>query len=94
MRVILELDAEVARLLQQPRSTTTTHSGAAELQQVAAQRGLQLQPLHPGVADARLAGYFFVDIADAAATGEALDRLRRCRAVTAAYTKPADAAPQ
>jgi hypothetical protein len=90
MRVILELDAEVARALQRPATQRPPPPAAAALRQLAATLGLDLQPLHPGVADPRLATYFFADVAD----GAALDRLRGCAAVVAAYAKPPEAAPR
>lgn len=94
MRVILELDAGVARSLQQSSDGHSTHPLAAELQRLAVQLGVHLQPLHPGVAEPRLASYFFADIAADAAPGVALEQLRKCAAVSAAYAKPADEAPQ
>jgi hypothetical protein len=90
MRVTLELDAEAARALQRPTTVQPLPAAVAELRQLAATLGLDLRPLHPGVADSRLATYFFADVADVAA----LDRLRSCTAVVAAYAKPADAAPR
>jgi hypothetical protein len=89
MRIILELDAEVARALQRPAILPPLPPAAVALRELAATLDLDLQPLHPGVADPRLATYFFADVAD----GAALDRLRSCAAVVAAYTKPAEAAP-
>jgi hypothetical protein len=90
MRITLELDAEAARALQRPATVQPLPAGVAELRQLAATLALDLQPLHPGVADPRLATYFFADVADVAA----LDRLRSCTAVVAAYAKPAEAAPR
>ena len=93
MRVILELDAEVARALQQPSARPSAPAEAARLQQSVARLGLRLQPLHPRCTDAALARTFFVEVADAAAAGAAIAELRRCAAVTAAYAKPPDEAP-
>jgi hypothetical protein len=90
MRITLELEAEAARALQRPTTVQPLPAAAAELRQLAATLGLDLRPLHPGVADPRLAPYFFADVADVAA----LDRLRSCTAVVAAYAKPAEAAPR
>jgi hypothetical protein len=90
MRITLELEAEAARALQRPTTVQPLPAAAAELRQLVATLGLDLRPLHPGVADPRLATYFFVDVAD----GAALDRLRSCIAVIAAYAKPAEAAPR
>ena len=90
MRVTLELEAEAARALQRPAAAQPLPAAAAELRQLATSLNLVLQPLHPGVADSRLATYFFADIAD----GAALGRLRSCAAVVAAYAKPADAVPR
>jgi hypothetical protein len=90
MRVILELEAEAARALQRPAAVKPLPAAAAQLRQLAATLSLDLQPLHPGVADPRLATYFFADVAD----GAAVDRLRGCAAVVAAYVKPAEAAPR
>jgi hypothetical protein len=93
MRVILELNAEVARALQQPSAVPALPAEAVRLQQSAARLGLRLQPLHPRCTDAALARTFFVEVADAAATDATIAELRTCAAVTAAYTKPPDEAP-
>ena len=93
MRIVLELDTDVARALQQPPAGGPSSAPAAELQRLAAQRGLRLQPMHPRTADARLARYFFVDVPDGAANEATIAALRQCGAVNAAYTKPADEAP-
>jgi hypothetical protein len=90
MRITLELEAEAARALQRPTTVQPLPAAAAELRQLAATLGLDLRPLHPGVADPRLATYFFADVADVGA----LDQLRSCTAVVAAYAKPAEAAPR
>lgn len=93
MRIIVELDADVARALQQPAAMSSVPNEAQRLQQSVARLGLRLQPLHPHCTDAALARTFFVEVADAAATDATIAELRRCAAVTAAYTKPPDEAP-
>lgn len=94
MRILLELDAEVARSLQRASSTHAAPPKAAALQRLVAQLGLHLQSMHPGVVDPRLATWFFVDLADDGTTGATLEQLRQCEAVTAAYPKPVDEAPR
>ncbi|MBK7794098.1 MAG: hypothetical protein IPJ62_17485 [Betaproteobacteria bacterium] len=93
MRIVLELDTDVARALQQPPASGPSSAPAAELQRLAVQRGLRLQPMHPRAADPGLARYFFVDVPDGAANEATIAALRQCGAVNAAYTKPADEAP-
>ncbi len=93
MRVILELDAEVARWLQQPSAVPSAPAEVERLQQSVARLGLRLQPLHPRCTDAALARAFFVEVADVAEAGATIAELRQCAAVTAAYAKPPDEAP-
>ena len=93
MRVILELDADVARALQTPSAAPAAVAAADRLRQSAARLGLRVLPLHPGCADAALARTWFVDVADPAAVGATIAELRQCAAVTAAYAKPADELP-
>lgn len=93
MRILLELDAEVARSWLHAAGAPVAPPRAVELKRLATQLGLDLQPLHPGVADAPLATWFFADLADEGETAAKLERFRHCAAVNAAYAKPVDAAP-
>ena len=55
--------------------------------------GVSLEPMHPGVSDRALQGYFTVDVPDSGYAQRVIDRLGACKAVEAAYVKPPEAAP-
>lgn len=75
---------------------TPTAAAAADadagLTRTLARLGVKLEPLHPGVADADLAGQFVADVPDAAAD-DICARLLAHAAVVAAYPKTADGPP-
>jgi malic enzyme len=66
---------------------------ARELLRLGQELGIRFRPLHPGAEDPRLASYFVVEVADAAAARNVAARLRDCEAVEAAYQKPPDEPP-
>lgn len=85
--IYLQLELAAARAL---------HAGqpyppADEVERAARALGLRLEPLHPGAPDELLP--YFVARADDSAVDRAIEALRRCRAVEAAYIKPPDEAP-
>lgn len=55
--------------------------------------GLVLRPMHPGVTDSELQAYFIVEAPEAVDTQVAVERIRACPAVQAAYVKPPDELP-
>lgn len=69
----------------------TPGSRAPDLRGLVDEFGASVRPLHPGTSDPELASYLIVQIPNAAAAPQVLDRLRRHTAVTAAYVKPPDA---
>ena len=64
-----------------------------ELSSVQKSLGIVLEPLHPASDDSNLIPFFIANVPDLAASKLVLERLRRCKAVDAAYTKPSDELP-
>jgi hypothetical protein len=64
----------------------------AALTAEATRLGVELQPLHPGVSDPALAGWYAVRVRPEQ-RAEVLSALRALPSVVAAYEKPQDAAP-
>jgi hypothetical protein len=72
---------------------TAAGGDSRELLRTADELGVALEPMHPGVNDPVLQGYFCVDVADSRQAQHVIDRLGACKAVEAAYVKPPEAAP-
>ena len=89
MYVTIQVRPDVAPMLHEQQPPTTA---VQELLQAAADLGVVLRPMHPGVANSQLATYFTVEVSDAAAEA-VIAQLRRCEAVQAAYVKPPEAMP-
>jgi hypothetical protein len=66
---------------------------AEELDRIAGQLGVVLQPIHPDTTDPDLRGYFTVEAPDRATADKVIAGLRQSKAVAAAYVKPPDAMP-
>ena len=88
--VILQVRPEAARELGGQRFETRE---AKEVADTVSALGASLEQMHPGVADDNLTQYFSVQVPDEADAKEAVDRLRNCQAVEAAYVKPSDELP-
>lgn len=88
--VIVQVHPEAARELGGRRFETPQ---AKEFAETLNALGASLEPMHPGVADATLAQYFKVQVPEETEAKEAVDRLRSCDAVKAAYVKPSDEMP-
>ena len=67
--------------------------GVQSLMRLLHEAGLVLRPMHPDVADPDLQAYFIVDAPETVGTQVAIERIRACPAVQAAYVKPPDALP-
>jgi hypothetical protein len=82
-----------------PQYSEALHDVAAagpaigELLQIVEERGLSLEPEHPGETDPLLTPYFRVEVPDEAAAEDVSAALRTSEAVEAAYVKPADELP-
>jgi hypothetical protein len=85
--IYLQLELAAARALHAGRP----YPPADEVERAARALGLRLDPLHPGGPDELLP--YFMARADDGELDRALEALRRCRAVEAAYIKPPDEAP-
>lgn len=90
MQITVQVDAPTAQHLQHHGPAT---AAARELHELAARLGVELHPLHPGVADPLLSSYFVITTDSEVVAETLLDKLRRCDAVEAAYIKPPDEAP-
>lgn len=88
--ITLQVRPEVARALQH-RAQSSAES--EDLLQTAANLGVRLEPIHPGIEDPILMSYFTAAVADPDSVERVLDRLRQSRAIEAAYVKPPDALP-
>ncbi len=90
MEITLQLQRETAHELQHglPPDESTL-----ELLKVAEECGVRIQPVHPQEADAELATFFCVQVADAESTERVRERLSHCGCVEAAYVKPPDSPP-
>jgi hypothetical protein len=66
---------------------------ADELREVERAFGANLEPVHPGTADAALASSWTLDVSDPVRAAEAAERLRALDSVEAAYVKPAEEPP-
>ncbi len=64
-----------------------------DLAVAAADLGLSILPMHPGVADDELSRYFQVDLADIGAAEAVAERLGQVPSVDAAYVKPPEGPP-
>jgi hypothetical protein len=90
-QITVQVQPRAARELsgEQPPSTDV-----AELQAGLRNLGLEMLPMHPGLADAELATYFSVRVpGNDERSASALNFLRQNPAVTAAYVKPPDEPP-
>lgn len=90
MYITVHTRKDVARDLTEarPRRPDTKH-----LLAVLADLGLHLRPLHSGVEDEELATHYFITVDDEQQAAKALQRLKQCPAVKAAYVKPAEGPP-
>jgi len=86
--VLVQRDSVPALTERQPSS-----GPARDLLRTADELGVTLEPMHPGVADTELAGYFTVDVPDDELAQQVIARLRACEAIEAAYVKPPEALP-
>ena len=90
MEVTIRVLPEVAQALHHHQPVTNK---TRELMAVAAELGITLEPVHPGIDDVELMRYFAVSVPDHAAAAQVIQRLRSCVAVDAAYVKPPDELP-
>ena len=65
-------------------------AGRLDLLVLASRLGVNLQPMHPGVADAELGSYYYANIADPDIAAGVVSELLRSAEVEAAYVKPPD----
>lgn len=90
MELSIRLNEEVARELLSGAPRGRDAVGLAEAARI---EGLSLLPVHPGTDDAALATFFHASVADASAANAAIERLKSCPGVEAAYLKPREEAP-
>jgi hypothetical protein len=85
----------VVHLRQSPSVAVHTRSGQipADVRAAAAQLGLSIRPMHPGVEDPALASTFYVEIPDQPAAERVITQLQQCTSVEAAYLKPPEGPP-
>ena len=97
MRVIVQLQEDAARELQQGQVNSLTEPGekpeTKELIDTATELGAQLEPLHPGQTHPLLATYFMTEVPDHETAEKVIDRLSKLKIVEAAYLKPDDELP-
>jgi len=74
-------------------SAVRENSALREIEQLVAQLGGKLDPMHPGTTDPELRAFFVADLTDGPDLEASLHRLRTHPGVEAAYLKPADEAP-
>ena len=89
-RVTVLIRSDTAPSLHQRKAET---DAARDVLRTADELGVSLEPMHAGVDDPALAGYFSVEVADPASAQRVIERLGACEAVEAAYVKPPEAAP-
>lgn len=83
MQVTVQLRPDVARALQ--GNVTDDRLTHAVLGVEEDDVGFRVQRMHPGVGDAELASYLFVEVDDATEAEKAVEKLRRSPVVEAAY---------
>ena len=93
MRVIVQLQEDAAKDLQQGLTEPTAKPETKELIDKANELGAQLEPLHPGQTHPMLTSYFTVEVPDREAAEKVIDRLSQFKIVEAAYLKPDDELP-
>jgi hypothetical protein len=89
-QVTVLVRSDVAKALQQGSPTTPP---ARDILQAAQELSVSLAPMHPGVDDPNLSGYFIANAADERAAQRVVERLRSLEAIEAAYVKPPEALP-
>lgn len=67
--------------------------GRGRLVELVSELGLRLLPMDPGTPAKQLERFFTVEVPDETPFESALDRLRSCGEVEAAYVKPQEEAP-
>ena len=80
-------------VLRNPDRDAAPDPDVQSLMRLLHEAGLALRPMHPGVTDPELQVYFIVDAPETVDTQVAVERIRACPAVQAAYVKPPDALP-
>jgi hypothetical protein len=89
MNVIIQVQTKTALALQGNLPATQT---SQEVQQVAKDLGVELQPLHE-TNDVNLVKYFTLSVPNQAIAKQAVERFQACAAVESAYLKPLDEMP-
>ncbi len=90
MQLTLQLSPQAALALQGKRFADADVQSLLRLVQ---QAGFALSPLHPGSFDPALQSYYIVEAPDTALNRDAIERIRACAGVEAAYVKPPDQPP-
>ena len=88
----------MARVTVQTRSEDSTVQGPteremAEVRAIAAEFGVDLKPMHPGIAHPLLSRYFVADLPERARATEFIQRLLQHPYVEAAYMAPTPELP-
>ncbi len=90
VQVTVHLRPEAARTLQGERPAGV---GAWGVLEAVGDLGVDLRPIHPGIADPELSTHFMVEVPDQSTAQRIVDRLSDSPVVTAAYIKPEAEAP-
>jgi hypothetical protein len=86
------------RVRKAPGSAAESSLVPKDLREAAAEAGVAIQPMHPGVLDPELARWFYADVEDPDQATALTDRLQALASIEAAYITPPqgppDAAPR
>ena len=90
MKLVVQVTPETAKEI---REQHYDNNATKELIVAAQDLGVTLEPMHPDVEDENLALYFSVSAENAEAAQLIAERLRKLKAVDAAYSKPHEELP-
>jgi hypothetical protein len=85
MDITLEISTEAAQAL---HHLSPENSASLELQTVAQQLGVTLQPMHPGIDDSELIKSFYVEVSTENEAESIIGAFLSCPAIEGAYVKP------
>lgn len=89
MQLVVRVRPELFRTDRQPQAV----SPSRKLADVSSKFGVDIQPIHAGIAIPELAAYFGAEVPDMETAEELIVKLKETGIVDAAYVKPADELP-